>query len=378
MSTAGHIATTHAGSLPRSVELSDALARERREGVHRSSVVRDLAASEIRRIVALQVEAGVDIVGDGEQGRVGFQIYIPQRMVGFGGRSERTIPADLAELTASQHTLTGEAAVDPPAAVDEVRYEGELEASEDCELLIGALADAGLGASSGFVTAPSPGIVATTFRNRHYESYERYLFALAGELRREYEVIVGSGLQLQIDAPDLAMERHQYFSRESLSGFLSMLELHIEALNAAIAGFPADRVRLHCCWGNYEAPHADDVELEQILPIISRAQVGALGVALANPRHEHEVEVIAKHGLPDGMKLVAGVIDTTTNYLEHPGVVAMRLKAAVRAMGDPSRVLASPDCGFGTMVGYEPVMPTVVWAKLASLREGADLAVATL
>ncbi len=378
MSTADRIVITHAGSLPRSSELSKALVADRRGGAHRSPEVRDLAATEVRKIVARQIELGIDVIGDGEQGRVGFQIYIPQRMRGFGGVADRPIPTDLAELTASQNILTGEAAVDPPAAIDEVCYEGEAEAREDCEILIGALADAGLGPSRGFVTAPSPGIVATTFTNRYYESYDAYLFALARELRREYEAIIASDLILQIDAPDLAMERNQYFSDQPLTVFLNAVDLHIEALNMAVAGFPRERVRLHCCWGNYEAPHMDDVELEEILPIISRAEVGGLGIAMANPRHGHEVEVIATRGLPDDMKLIAGVLDTTTNYVEHPRVVAMRLKAAVRAMGDVSRVLASPDCGFGTMVGYQPVVPNVVWDKLASLRAGADLAIAEL
>ena len=281
----GRILITQTGSLPRTVELTDALRREREQGVHRSASVRDDAAAAVRDVVARQIAAGIDILGDGEQGRVGFQIYVPQRMTGFGGASERNPPSDLFAFPRFHEMLLarlgdGEATVDPPAAVDDVHYEGEQEAREDAELLVSALRDLGRTTEEGFMTAPSPGIVTATFRNRHYDSYENYVRAVAAELRKEYQVIVDAGLVLQIDAPDLAMERTMYFTDSSLHEFLEAIELHVDALNSALADIPSDRVRLHCCWGNHESPHTDDVALADILPIISKAHVGALGLAL--------------------------------------------------------------------------------------------------
>jgi 5-methyltetrahydropteroyltriglutamate--homocysteine methyltransferase len=374
---------TQTGSLPREKSLSDALRAERRAGVHRSDEVREAAAAATRDVVARQLDAGVDIVGDGEQGRVGFQIYIPQRISGFAGAEDRNPPSELRDFPIFagiwvERLGDGEGTIGPPLASEDLRYTGEKEAREDCQLLSTVLSEHGLEPASGFVTAPSPGVITTTFGNRHYDSYEHFIRAVAAEIRKEYQVIIESGLNLQIDAPDLAMERTMRFADCSLREFQNAIELHIDALNQALEGLPPDRIRLHCCWGNHESPHTHDVALADILPIISRANVGALGIAFANPRHQHELSVIAEQGLPDPMRLIAGVLDTTTNYVEHPLVVAGRLEAAVRAMGDVERVIASPDCGFGTFAAYELVAPDVVWAKLAVLREGADLAAARL
>ena len=374
---------TQTGSLPRPVELSTSLRAERRAGVHRSDEVRAAAATATRDVVANQIAAGVDIVGDGEQGRVGFQIYIPQRMAGFAGSEDRNPPSELRDFPQfakvwAERLGDGEGTIGPPLASEDLRYTGEKEALEDCATLLAALDAVGRTADTGFVTAPAPGVVSTTFGNRHYESYEAFIRAVAAELHKEYQVVIDAGLILQIDAPDLAMERTMAFAGQSLSQFLQTIELHIDALNSALEGIPRERVRLHCCWGNHESPHTHDVALGDILPIISQARVGALGAAFGNPRHQHEIAAVADYGLPDDMKLIAGVIDTTTNYVEHPEVVAARLTAAIAAMDDPGRVIASPDCGFGTFAAYELVSPDVVWAKLRTLREGADLAVARL
>jgi 5-methyltetrahydropteroyltriglutamate--homocysteine methyltransferase len=374
---------TQTGSLPRPPKLSADLRAERRAGVHRSDEVREAAVTATRDVVAHQIAAGVDIVGDGEQGRVGFQIYIPQRMSGFAGSEDRKPPSELEDFPLFakvwvQRLGDGEGTVGPPLASEDLHYAGEKEAHEDCATLLDALEAAGRTPDTGFVTAPSPGVVTTTFGNRHYESYESFIRAVAAELRKEYRVVIDSGLTLQIDAPDLAMERTMAFSDQSLSEFQQTIELHVDALNGALEGIPRERVRLHCCWGNHESPHTHDVALADILPIISHARVGALGAAFGNPRHQHEIAAVAQHGLPDHMKLIAGVIDTTTNYVEHPEVVAGRLGAAIAAMGDPDRVIASPDCGFGTFAAYELVAPDVVWAKLRTLRQGADLAVERL
>jgi 5-methyltetrahydropteroyltriglutamate--homocysteine methyltransferase len=216
--------------------------------------------------------------------------------------------------------------------------------------------------------------MATILLNAHYDSHERYVMALAREIQKEYELIHARGFVLQVDCPDLAMERVRFFQHDPLERFQQMVALHIEAINQAIANIPPDRVRLHVCWGNYDGPHTHDVALEAVLPLLYHAKVGALSIPFANPRHQHEYKVLARHPLPDGMLLLPGVIDTTTNYVEHPEVVADRIGQAVDAVGDKTRVIASTDCGFGTFAGSEIVAHSVVWAKLGALTEGAALA----
>jgi 5-methyltetrahydropteroyltriglutamate--homocysteine methyltransferase len=228
------------------------------------------------------------------------------------------------------------------------------------------------------MTAVSPGTIATILLNAHYDSHERYILALAREMKKEYELIHARGFVLQLDCPDLAMERTRFFQHDSLEQFLKTVELHIEAINRAIASIPAERIRLHVCWGNYDGPHTHDVPLEAILPILYRARVGALSLPLANPRHQHEYRVMKRLPLPAGMLFLPGVIDTTTNYVEHPEVVADRIAQAVDAVGDRTRVVASTDCGFGTFAGSEIVAPSVVWEKLRALSQGAALASARL
>jgi 5-methyltetrahydropteroyltriglutamate--homocysteine methyltransferase len=228
------------------------------------------------------------------------------------------------------------------------------------------------------MTAASPGVIATILLSRHYDSHERYIRALAREMRKEYELVHDRGLILQLDCPDLAMERARFFQHEPLDRFLQMVELHVDALNEATAAIPPERIRLHVCWGNYDGPHTYDVPLEAILPIVYGARVGALSLPLANPRHQHEHKVLKRHPLPDAMLLLPGVIDSTTNYVEHPEVVADRICQAVEAVGDRSRVIASTDCGFGTFAGSENVAETVVWAKLRALADGAALATSRL
>jgi 5-methyltetrahydropteroyltriglutamate--homocysteine methyltransferase len=223
------------------------------------------------------------------------------------------------------------------------------------------------------MTAASPGIVATTMLNAHYDSHEAYVFALARQMRKEYELIAGDFV-LQIDAPDLAMERTVLFQDKSAAEFIRIAETHVAALNEALAGIPRDRIRLHCCWGNYDGPHIHDIPLAEILPVLYQARVGALSLEFANPRHQHEYAALKKVKLPAELILLPGVIDSTTNYVEHPEVVANRICEAVDAVGDRSRVIASSDCGFGTFAGSELVAEDVVWAKLRSCREGADIA----
>jgi 5-methyltetrahydropteroyltriglutamate--homocysteine methyltransferase len=304
-------------------------------------------------------------------------------MRGFGGESRRLPSRDLMDFPdyaalLAERRRSAARITNAPEAIGEVRYEDLGEAERACEMFLQATAAAPRPFADRFMTAVSPGTIATILLNRHYDSHERYVMALAREMRKEYELIHARGLVLQLDCPDLAMERVRFFQKDSLEAFQRAVELHVEAINQAIVDIPPDRVRLHLCWGNYDGPHVHDVPLEAILPIVLRARVGALSMPLGNPRHQHEHRVIARHTLPDGMLLMPGVIDTTTNYVEHPEVVAERLAWAVTAVGDRTRVIASTDCGFGTFAGSEMCAPSVVWAKLRALREGADLASRTL
>ena len=371
------ILTTHVGSIPRPAALRELLVRQDRgEAVDEAALARESEAA-VRMVVARQLEVGVDVANDGEQPRAGFSTYVARRMRGFGGASRRLPSRDLrdfpdyAELLAHRRRDAARI-VDAPQAVAEVRYEDLSEAARECDVFLEASRTARF--TERFMTAVSPGTIATILLNAHYETHERYVLALAREMRREYELIHARGLVLQLDCPDLAMERVRFFQDEPLERFLAAVELHVEAINQAIAAIPPERVRLHLCWGNYDGPHVHDVPLEAVWPIVLRARVGAISLPLANPRHQHEYTIIKRLRLPDGLLFLPGVIDTTTNYVEHPEVVAERLVRAVEAVGDRARVLASTDCGFGTFAGSEMCAPSVVWAKLRALREGADLA----
>ena len=373
------ILTTHVGSLPRPPALRDLLIRyERGESIDRAEFQRHIEAA-VRRVVVKQLEVGIDIGNNGEQPRVGFQTYVASRMQGFGGASARPTSMDVrafpdygAMLRArrSQTTKIDNA----PQALAEVHYTDLSEAAHECDLFQQCMAEQSQAFVEPFMTAASPGIIATTLLNAYYDSYEHYVVALARQMQREYEFIYSRGLILQLDCPDLAMERTRYFQNDSLERFQEIVALHIDAINLAIANIPPEHIRLHVCWGNYDGPHVHDVPLEAILPLLYQAKVGALSLELANPRHQHEYKVFKRYPLPEPMLFMPGVIDSTTNYVEHPEVVADRICQAVEAIGDRSRVITSTDCGFGTFAGSEMVAESVVWVKLRALREGADLA----
>jgi 5-methyltetrahydropteroyltriglutamate--homocysteine methyltransferase len=373
------ILTTHVGSLPRGDLLSDLLIRaEAGEAVDRAGLAGEVARA-VRQVVAAQVDAGLDVVNDGEQPRVGFQTYVAERMSGFGGESHRPRPRDIAEFPALGRQLAARfprrgRVSNAPQAVAEVRYGALDPAREDCRILRDALAAAPRQPAEAFLTAPSPGIIATTFLNAHYATHRDYVFALAKEIGREYRLIVEEGFLLQVDAPDLAMERTMLFQHLGTREFLEIAELHVAALAAALEGIPRERVRLHCCWGNWEGPHIHDIPLAEVLPVLYCAPVGALSMEFANPRHQHEYAALAANPPPPEIVLLPGVIDSTTNYVEHPEVVANRICEAVAAVGDRDRVIAGCDCGFGTFAGNEYVAEDVVWAKLRSLSEGAAIA----
>ncbi len=373
------ILTTHVGSLPRPPALRDLLVRrDRGEPVDAAALEREAGAA-VERVVAGQLEAGVDVGNNGEQPRAGFSTYVAGRMRGFGGASRRELAQDLidfpdyAEMLARRRRDAARIA-DAPQAIAEVEYADLSPAAAECDGFLRATDAAPRKFVERFMTAASPGVIATILLSAHYGSHEQYIMALAREMRKEYELIHARGLLLQVDCPDLAMERTRFFRKDSLDRFLQMVELHVDAINRATAGIPPDRIRLHLCWGNYDGPHTHDVPLEAVLPVVGRARVGALSLPLANPRHQHEYRVLKAHPLPDSMLLLPGVIDTTTNYVEHPEVVADRVCSAVDAVGDRTRVIASTDCGFGTFAGSEMVAHSVVWAKLGALREGAAIA----
>ena len=373
------ILTTHVGSLPRNAALSDMLIRqEAGEAIDAAELSRHIE-SATASVIDKQVKAGVDIGNDGEQSRVGFQTYVPRCMCGFGGESKRPPARDQVEFpsyarqTAARFPHSARVA-NAPAALGAVEYVDSAPIRQDAE----RLRKYGARFPETFMTAPSPGIVATTMLNQHYESHEAYLTALATALGNEYRAISAAGHILQVDSPDLAMERHRFFGHLDERAFLKQLELHVAAINAAIAGIARDRVRLHVCWGNNDGPHIYDIPLTSILPELYRANVGALSIEFANPRHQHEYEALRVHPLPASMLLIPGVLDTTTNFVEHPQIVARRLQEAVAVVGDRERVIAGTDCGFGTFAGREYVAEEVVWFKLAAAAEGARIASAAL
>jgi 5-methyltetrahydropteroyltriglutamate--homocysteine methyltransferase len=372
------ILTTHVGSLPRNPVLADLLIRdEAGEKVDRVELVRQ-SESAVRHVVERQAASGVDVMNDGEQPRVGFQTYVAQRMKGFGGESARPRPRDYTDFPVfaaqmRQRLARRSKVSNAPQAIADVIYDDLAPAEEEARMFRAALNGLAAPPVDAFMTAASPGIVATTMLNAHYDSHEAYVFALARQMRKEYELIARDFV-LQIDAPDLAMERTVLFQDRSVAEFLKIAEIHVAALNEALTGIPRDRIRLHCCWGNYEGPHMHDIPLSEILPVLCEARVGALSLEFANPRHQHEYTALKRVKLPPEFTLLPGVIDSTTNYVEHPEVVANRICEAVDAVGDRSRVIASSDCGFGTFAGGELVAEDVVWAKLKSCRDGADIA----
>ena len=369
------ILVSHVGSLPRAEILSDLLIRqEAGEPIDAAELARQVEIATAH-VIDKQVEAGVDVGNDGEQSRVGFQTYVPRCLCGFGGESRRPPARDQLEFpsyvrqTAMRFPHSARVA-NAPAALSDVRYVNAVPINEDAA----RLKRMGGRFSECFMTAPSPGIVATTMLNQHYDSHKAYLTALAKALSNEYRAIHDAGLILQIDSPDLAMERHRFFGRLTDAEFLRQLELHIAAINLGIEGIPRDRIRLHVCWGNNDGPHVHDIALAAILPELYRANVGALSIEFSNPRHQHEYDALRINPLPTHMLLMPGVLDTTTNFVEHPELVARRLEEAVSVVGDRERVVAGTDCGFGAFAGRECVAEEIVWVKLAAAAEGARIA----
>jgi 5-methyltetrahydropteroyltriglutamate--homocysteine methyltransferase len=375
---AARILTTHAGSLPRPPELA-ALHAKRFAGENVDLVdLREQSRAAAAAVVRRQCDVGIDVVNNGEVGRESFFTYVQHRMSGFSGVSRRPPMRDLIKYPHFRGYLQRTAfAADsvslgqPPQATGPIAYGDTAAIDAECLELADALDAVGRKPSDAFVSAPSPGIIVAAMENRHYPDPGAYLEAVSGALAVEYRAILQHGYSLQIDAPDLAMERHTYFADQPLDAFVAFVERVGDAINGALRGVPKQRIRLHVCWGNYEGPHDEDVPLEAIWDAVMRIDAGHLLLSMANPRHAHEYHLLERRTLPAQTTLVAGVIDTTTNYIEHPDTVADRLIRIAEALGDPRRLMAGTDCGFETSAGFGSVVDEIAWQKLAAMVEGA-------
>jgi 5-methyltetrahydropteroyltriglutamate--homocysteine methyltransferase len=376
------ILTTHAGSLPRPEHLTSLFVRRARgEGVD-PVVIAKAGREALRAIVPLQASAGIDVGNNGEQQHDSFFLYLKDRLTGLGGTWQRPSRADVDRYPEFKkrwlEQMSSTSRVSPneglPMAIGEVHYIDPAIIDAECRDFGDVLAENPNVFVETFMNAPSPGIVAAAIKNENYDTDLKYLEALAEALRVEYETIVRSGFVLQIDAPDLALERHISYKDKPLSKFIEFVENVVAVINAALKNITPDRVRLHICWGNSESPHDSDVPLEDILPAVQHANVGALYLPFAGPRHAHEYRCFERFPLKPDQILVAGVIDPLTNIVEHPEVVSDRIERVAMVLGDASKVLAATDCGFDTSAGWGRVAPDVVWAKLRSLRDGARIA----
>jgi 5-methyltetrahydropteroyltriglutamate--homocysteine methyltransferase len=382
LTSEGRILTTHTGSLPRPAALTELYAR-RVDGEAIDEAALDAAGkAATRHVVRQQIASCVDVGNNGEQQREAFFLYVRRRMSGFGGSWNRRMTADMAkypgyrawaaEQDGVRRSVSNRGAL--PKAIGDVAYLDPALIKAECDDFLATLKEVEGGFAEPFMTAPSPGIIAAALLNEHYDTEDAYLHALGQALRVEYEAIVAAGFVLQIDAPDLALERHISFQDRPLGDFIDFAERVVGTINEALVNVPRDRVRIHACWGNYEGPHDCDVDLQDILPAIARAKVGGWVLPFANPRHAHEYRCLKDLPLDEGQVVVAGVIDPLTNFVEHPEVVADRLERVAQVVGDPARVLAGTDCGFDTSAGRGRVAEDVVWAKLRAMADGARIA----
>ena len=376
------ILTTHTGSLPRPEALTQLYVKRSRGEPADPGEIERIGRDAVRDVVARQRDAGIDVGNNGEQQRNSFFLYLRSRLSGLGGSWERPTRGDVdaypqfQRLWARQYggTVGVSNLMGIPKAIGEVAYLDDTAIDDECRHFKTVLEAAPGTFAEPFMCAPSPGIVALACRNEHYDTLDAYLAALGRALQVEYEAIVKHGYLLQIDAPDLALERHITYKDKPLPAFQEFVDKTIATINTALANVPRDRVRLHVCWGNSESPHDRDVPLQDILPILRKAKVGGFVLPFANPRHAHEFKLFKQMPLDGDQVLVAGVIDSLTNFVEHPEVVADRIERVAAVVRDPTRVLAGTDCGFDTSAGWGRVAGDVVWAKLRSLRDGARLA----
>ena len=370
------ILTSHVGSLPRTQDVVDFIfARENGESYDQAAFD-NCMSSACNETVRRQVEAGIDIVSDGETSKISYATYVKDRYTGFSGDSPRNAPADLKQFPSFLERLANSGGTPQyarPMCTGEVTSKGHGELQADIDNLKAGMA--AHGATRGFMNAASPGVISLFLQNQHYATREAYLAALADAMKEEYETIVGAGLDLQLDCPDLALSRHMLFVDLSDDEFVKIAAMHVEALNHALRDIDPARVRVHICWGNYEGPHVCDIDMDKVFSTLMNTRARYVLFETSNPRHAHEWTVFRDRAseIPDDKVLVPGVVDTTTNFVEHPELVAERIARFVGIVGD-ERVIAGSDCGFGTFAGFGAVDPEIAYAKLTSLAAGAALA----
>jgi 5-methyltetrahydropteroyltriglutamate--homocysteine methyltransferase len=368
------ILTTHVGSLPRPQDVVDFLFAEDRGEASDPHEFDGALRRAVADVVGRQKEAGVDVVSDGEMGKISYATYIRHRLTGFEGDSPRPTPQDLDDFPGYRDMLVkagASATYRRPVCKGAIKVKSVEPLKQDIARFKEALSSAGV--AEGFMNSVSPGTIAVFQPNEWYPTHDAYVQALSDAMREEYETIVNAGLLLQLDCPDLAMGRHSRFKQAGEGEFLRLAELHVEAINHALANVPAEKVRFHICWGNYAGPHTHDIPLEKILPVALKAKPMGMLIEAANPRHEHEWELWTRQKLPDGKVLIPGVIASTSNYVETAELVAQRLLRFAGAVGR-ERIIAGTDCGFGTFAGFGPVYPAFCWLKLRALADGAALA----
>ena len=370
------ILTTSVGSMPRPQDVVDFIfARENNEDYDTAAFDACMTRA-VSETVRRQVEAGLDIVSDGETSKISYATYVKDRYTGFSGDSPRNAPADLKKFPTFLKRLAeggGTPQYARPMCTGDVKSKGQGELQKDIANLSAAMAEHG--AKRGFMNAASPGVISLFLQNDHYKTRDAYLAALADAMKEEYETIIAAGLDLQLDCPDLALSRHMLFNDLSDAEFLKIADSHVEALNHALRDVPQDRVRIHICWGNYEGPHVCDIGMDKVFDTLMASKTRYVLFETSNPRHAHEWTVFRdrKGDIPDDKVLVPGVVDTTTNFVEHPEVVAQRLERFTGIVGQ-DRVIAGSDCGFGTFAGFGAVDPEIAFAKMTALSEGAKLA----
>jgi 5-methyltetrahydropteroyltriglutamate--homocysteine methyltransferase len=374
MNNTDHVQTTHVGSLPRSAAVTELLFAQERGDTNRAGDAEAILRSAVEEIVRRQTEAGIDIISDGEMSKISYATYIKDRVTGFDGDSPRMPPADLEQFPSFMERQAkggGTPTYRRPCCVGEIVPRTLTPLRDDIDRFKAAAS----GTASLFMNSASPGVIALFHPNQHYERQIDYLEALGEAMRPEYEAIVEAGLILQLDSPDLGLGRHMMYKDRSEADYLGCVEQHVDVLNHSLRNIPADRVRMHVCWGNYEGPHHCDVEMELILPLLMKAKPAGLLFETSNPRHQHDWEafVIHRELIPDDKVLIPGVIDSTTNFIEHPKVVAQRIMTFTNLFGR-ERVIAGTDCGFSTFAGFGAVDPEIVWAKLRTLSDGAAIA----
>ena len=368
------ILTTHVGSLPRPPAVVDFLMKKEKGETYDTEKFAAAVRQAVAEVVARQIAVGIDVVSDGETGKIGYATYMQERLNGFAGHNERKIALDLVDYPAFREKMarvTGVQAFTRAACVAPITVKDWSPLERDIANFRAALA--GKAVPEAFLNSASPGLVSAFQPNRYYKTHEAYIEAVADAMREEYRAIVDAGFLLQLDCPDLAMAKHTGFQDLGEAEFLKRAEFHVEAMNHALEGIPAEKLRMHICWGNYEGPHNHDIAVEKVMGIVLKAKPQAILFEAANPRHEHEWAAWRDAKIPDGKVLVPGVITSTSNYVEHPELVAQRIECYAGIVGR-ERVIAGTDCGFGTFAGFGKMDPEISYKKLAALAEGARIA----